>query len=138
MKKEILDRIIDRLKEYKDTEHYACDLGYTLFEGENLDGSFTYNTYAAEQWIKDNFRDIGPVVDELKFQFGENFMKNYNPFDNPEKFMVLIILEVASYLISRCKLVQDNWDNKIVLDEEIINTLSEQLEEQKSSSEIYA
>lgn len=137
MKKEIIGRIIDKLYDYEDTKHYACDLGYALFEGENMDGTFTYSTYEAKEWIKNNFDDIGEVWEELTFQFGSDFLKNYNLFDNPEKFMVLIILESASYLISRCKLIDDNWNSEITLDKKTIKTLEKQLKELDNGSGIY-
>lgn len=137
MKKDIIERIIDKLYDYEGTEIYACDLGYKLFEGENSDGTFTYSTYEAKQWIKENFDDIGEVWKELQFQFGGDFLKDYNMFDNPEKFMVLIILESASYLISKCKLIEDNWNDEITLDKKTIETLKEQIKELDDGCSIY-
>lgn len=137
MKKDIIGRIIDKLYDYEGTEVYACDLGYTLFEGENIDGSFTYNTYEAKEWIKENWDDIGEVWEELQFQFGGDFLKDFNAFDNPEKFMVLIILESAGYLIGKCKLIEDNWNNKITLNKKNIETLKKQLKELDDDGLIY-
>ena len=137
MKKDIIERIIDKLDEYKDCEIYGCDLSYTLFEGENVDGTFTYNTYEAKQWIKSYYDDIGEVWEELQFNFDKEYLMQFNMFDNPEKFMVLIILESASYLISRCKLISDNWDNTIILDENNIKILTEQLKELDDGGSIY-
>lgn len=59
LKSDIIERIIDKLDEYKDCEMYGCDLGYTLFERENVDRTFTYSTQRAKEWIKDFFDDIG-------------------------------------------------------------------------------
>lgn len=137
MKKDIIERIIDKLYDYEGTEVYACDLGYKLFEGENIDGTFTYSSYEAKQWVKENFDDIGEVWEELQFQFGGDFLKDYNMFDNPEKFMVLIILESASYLIGKCKLIEDNWNDEITLDKKTIETLKEQLKELDDGCSIY-
>lgn len=137
MKKDIIERIIDRLYDYEETKVYACDLSYKLFEGENIDGTFTYSTYKAKEWVKDNFDDIGEVWEELQFQFGSDFLKDFNMFDNPEKFMVLIILESASYLIGKCKLIEDNWNSKITLDKKTIKTLKEQLKELDDNDSIY-
>lgn len=137
MKKDIIERIIDKLYDYEGTEVYACDLGYKLFEGENIDGTFTYSSYEAKQWVKENFDDIGEVWEELQFQFGGDFLKDYNMFDNPEKFMVLIILESASYLIGKCKLIEDNWNDEITLDKKTIETLKEQLKELDDGYSIY-
>ena len=63
MKEDIIKRIIDKLYDYEGSEFYGADLAYSLFEGENIDGSFTYNSYEAKEWIRDNF-DEG--IRELK------------------------------------------------------------------------
>lgn len=137
MKKDIINRIIGKLYDYEDKKIYSCDLAYKLFEGENIDGSFTYNSFEAKEWIKQNFDDIGEVWEELKFQFGDDFLSNYNLFDNPEKFMVLIIIEVASYIISRCKFIDDNWDKEITLNKKTIKTIEKQLKELDNNLSIY-
>lgn len=51
--------------------------------------------------------------------------------------MVLIILESASYLVGRCKLISDNWDNTIILDKNNIKILTEQLKELDDGNGIY-
>lgn len=137
MKKEIIEKIIDKLTDYEDTTQYACDLAYTLFESENVDGTFTYSTYEAKEWIKNNFEEIGEVWEELKFSFGADFLSNYNLFDNPEKFMVLIILESASHLLSKCKYIDDNWNNEVTLSKKVITTLKNQLKELDNGGAIY-
>ena len=129
---------MEKLEEYQDTEHYACDLGYTLFEAENIDGTFTYNYFETMNWIKTYFEDIGEVWEELQFQFGSDFLVKYNPFNNPEQFMCLIIIESASYLISRCKTINNNWNDKIVLDNNTIKNIKEELKELERSEYIYA
>ena len=37
--------IADHLENYSDQSIYGCDLGYTITEGINIDGSCTYSTY---------------------------------------------------------------------------------------------
>ena len=137
MKKEILKRIIDRLYNYKDIKMYACDLAYALFESENVDGTFTYSSYEAKEWIKHYFDEIGEVWEELKFQFGSEYLMDFNPFDNPEKFMVLVILESASYILGQCKFIQNNWNNEIILNNKNIKTIEKQLKELDDDSSIY-
>lgn len=142
MKKDIIGRIIDRLYDYEDVKVYGADLAYTLFESENMDGTFTYNTYEAKEWIKQNFDEIGEVWEELKFQFGSEYLSEYlvdfNPFDNPEKFMVLVILKSASYILGKCKTVEDNWNNEIVLTKENIKKIEKELKELDVNSSIYS
>lgn len=138
MKKDIIKRIIDKLYDYEDVKVYGADLAYTLFESENMDGTFTYNTYEAKEWIKQNFDEIGEVWEELKFQFGSEYLVDFNPFDNPEKFMVLVILESASYILGKCKTVEDNWNNEIVLTKENIKKIEKELKELDVNSSIYS
>lgn len=138
MKKDIIKRIIDRLYDYEDTKVYACDLAYSLFESENIDGTFTYSSYEAKEWIKNNFDEIGEVWEELKFQFGSEYLMDFNPFDNPEKFMVLVILESASYILGQCKTVQDNWDNEMTLTKENIKKIEKELKELDNNNSIYS
>lgn len=127
LKKDIIERIKEHLYDYKDVKVYGADLAYTIFEGENIDGTFTYNTYTAEQWIKIYFEDIGEIYEELKFQFDADFLTQYNPFDNPEKFMVLIILEGAGYILGQCKTVEENWDNEFELTEDKIKNIIDEM-----------
>lgn len=138
MKKDIIKRIIDRLYDYEDTKVYACDLAYSLFESENIDGTFTYSSYEAKEWIKNNFDEIGEVWEELKFQFGSEYLMDFNPFDNPEKFMVLVILESASYILGQCKTVQNNWDNEMTLTKENIKKIEKELKELDNNNSIYS
>ena len=137
MKNEIIGRIIDKLNDYEESEVYSCDLAYTLFEDENIDGTFTYNTYEAKEWIKSNWEEIGEVWEELNFQFDSEFMNKNNPFENPESFMVIIILESASYLLSCCEFIDKHWNDKITLSKKNIKTITNQLKELDNGAGIY-
>lgn len=129
IKEYVIDQLIDKLYDYEDVESYGCDLAYTLYEGENADGSITYSTYEAKQWISKYFDDLDEIVEELNFQFGKDFMANYNPFENPERFMVVIVIEVASYLLGQCKTIEKNWNNEFKLIKSKINKIKKELEE---------
>lgn len=138
MKKDIIGRIIDRLYDYEDVKVYGTDLAYTLFESENIDGTFTYSSYEAKEWIKNNFDELGEVWEELRFQFGVDYLNNYNLFEDPEKFMVLVILESAGYILGQCKTVQDNWDNEMILTKENIKKIEKELKELDDDKSIYS
>lgn len=137
MKHDIIKRIIGKLYDYEDTTEYGCDLAYTLFEGENIDGSFTYNAHEAKEWIKDNYDDISEVYEELIANFGTDYLKDFNMFDNPEKFMVLIILEAANYILGRCPLIEEFWNDQLTLTKENIKTLEKQLNDLDDGGAIY-
>lgn len=108
------EMISDALDDYKDHSRdvYGAELAYTLFEGQNIDGSVTYSTYAAKEFIKEHWDAAGDYHEYMKENFGE---VTHNPFDNPEAFQVGMLLEGAQQLLSDCAIVQENWNNNIEL-----------------------
>jgi hypothetical protein len=131
IKNEIIESLKDKLQDYKDTEEYACDLGYTLYQEEDADGCIFANTQESIDWIKNNYEDIGEIWEELKFNFGNKYMAQFDPFDNPEKVALIIYLEVASYLLGQCETIQDYWNSKIQLTDKNIKKISKELDELK-------
>ena len=129
IKNEVIDKLIEELENYRDTEHYGCDLAYDLFEGYNVDGTITYSACKAYEWVKNNFDDLDEIVEEIQ----ANGLKIPNVFDNPENFMVVIYLEVASYVMGQCDFISDNWDSTVVLNDVNINKIKKQLEELKDN-----
>lgn len=95
LEKDVLSRMIDNLDELEGRDGYVSDLAFTLFEGENIDGSMTYSTYKAEQWIAEHFHDLADVVEDMEADWDIT----PNPFSNPEKFMVQVVLYLAEQLV---------------------------------------
>ena len=129
VKEEIIERLED-LKGYEES-HYICDLSYTLFESENVNGAYFCSNYTAKEWVNKNFEYIGEIAEEIKFQFDSDYANKIllDIFDNPDRFIVVIVLEVASYLISRCDTAEKYWDHETTLTNEILNNLIEEIEE---------
>ncbi len=127
VKEEIIEKLED-LKGYEES-HYMCDLGYTLFESENVSGAYFSDSNTAKKWVNKNFEYIGEVAEEIKFQFDSDYANKIllDVFDNPDRFVVVIVLEVASYLISKCDTADKYWNEEITLTDEIINRLIEEL-----------
>lgn len=113
LKQWLIEEIKEHLYNYEDCEVYACDLAYTIFEGENIDGSYTCSTYQAKEWIKKYWDDIGEVIEEIKFQLGSEYIPNV--FDEPEKFQVVVILEGASFILSQSDYISKHWNDRIKL-----------------------
>ena len=126
IKNEVIKKLIVKLDDYKDTTVYASDLAYTLFEEYNVDGSITYSIYEAKKWISSNFDDLSEIVDEIQYEG----LEVPNIFNEPEKFMVIIYLEVANYLLDQCQIIADNWNNKLILNNNIIKIIKKELKEQ--------
>lgn len=129
VKREIIERLED-LKGYEES-HYICDLGYTLFEPENVNGAYFCSNYTAKKWVNKNFEYIGEVAEEIKFQFDSDYASKVllDVFDNPDRFIVVIVLEVANYLISRCDTADKYWNDETTLTDDILNNLIDEIKE---------
>lgn len=122
----VKDFIVDNLPEYEGKEVYACDLAYTITEGINADGSATYSRQKAVDYIKEWFDEAAEVYQYQVENYGQ---ASQNPFENPEAWMVCMIIEGVSAIFSQCTVIDDNWNNEIELTEEIIKTILEEVQE---------
>ena len=119
--------IIDHIEDWEGETKYACDLGGYLTEGPNVDGSLTYSTYMAKEYIREWWYEAGEYWEYEKNNFGENL---HNPFDNPEAYMVCMVIEGVNAILSRCQYIEDNWNDEITLNEDTIKMIIEQVNEQ--------
>ena len=119
------DFIKNELYNREGSAYYVCDLGNTLTEYINMDRSATYSRYKAEEYIKYWWNDAGDV---LQYYY-ENTGVCVNPFDEPEKFHVLMIIEGVNSLLSQCEIIDKNWDGEITLTEENINTIIDEIKD---------
>lgn len=126
----VIDLLVKKLEDYEDTKVYACDMAYTLLEQYDVDGSITYNTFNAIEWLKDNIQDIYDFLPTIKFEYGDEFYAKLciDILENPEKAMVIICLEKANEIMANLKFINDNWNNEIVLNKENINIIKKELE----------
>lgn len=121
----VKDLLLDELENYRGNTIYGCDAWYELLEGYNVDGTITYSTYKAKEWLKEYFDDLGEVVEDYHANTGELL----NPFENVERFMVIVVMEVAYKLLIKTKFAYDNWDEEVMLDEKTIKTITSELNE---------
>ena len=121
----VKEEIEIRLKDLVGNNVYLEDLGYRLFEYENCNGTYSYNRYDSIQWIKDYFEELDEIVEEYEIEFGDSVP---NPFGEPEKFQIVIILYIANRLTSNA-IYNTNLDidSEIELTNDIINTILEVL-----------
>lgn len=116
--------IISRLNDYKGGNYYGCYLAYTLFEGENANGSVFCNTYKTKEYIKDNFDLFGDFLEHWIANTGGTEL---NPFLEPEKCHVIFLLEAAQSILSQCDFIDRNWNSKFELTETAIECISEEV-----------
>ena len=121
--KDLKSQIIERLNDYKGTNIYGADLAYTLFEGENSNGSVLCNTYLTKEFIKNNFDLFADFSEHYKDNFGDNL----NIFAEPEKAHVILLLEAAQMVLSNLDTVDEFWNDSKELTEELINSIVEEL-----------
>ena len=120
---ELIETIISRLNDYKGTINYMCDLSSILFESENKDCTVLYNTYRTKEFIKENFDLFGQLVEYAK----DNMGITLNPFNEPEKAHVWLLLEASQYLLSQCKTVDKFWNDEKELTPNLIKQLTKEL-----------
>ena len=120
---DLRNTIIDRLNDYKNTEVYGSELAYTLFEGENANGSVLCNTYKTKEFIKNHFDLFADFSEYYKDNFGESL----DIFAEPEKAHVILLLEAAQVVLSNLNTVNEFWNDSKELTEELINAIIEEL-----------
>lgn len=118
--------ILDEIEDYEGSDVYGADLGIDLTEGINADGTFTYSTEKAKKYLQDWWADAAEYSEYEEMNFGQRS----NPFENVEAFIARMVIEGVRTILSRCKFVDDKWNDKFELTEDVITTIKEQVEEQ--------
>lgn len=133
IKEFVKDELIYRLEELKgfNENKYIDDLGYSLFETENINGAYFSNSKTAKEWVNEHFPYIREIAEEIRFQFDADYANKVllDVFNDPDRLIVVIVLEVANYLISRCETSEKYWNYTITLTDEILNNLIEEITE---------
>ena len=119
------EHLLEKLKEYESTSEYACDLGYKLCEDENVNGTLTFSTYEAKQYLKEWWDECGEYLEYENFNFGEN---RHNPFENPEAFMVCMVIAGVNSILCQCESINEAWNDKVELNEKFLEKLRGELE----------
>ncbi|MCL2321022.1 MAG: hypothetical protein FWC47_02825 [Oscillospiraceae bacterium] len=115
----LLEKISDALDDYEGAIVYSCDLALKLFEGENANGSVSCSSYEAKEFIRQYWDDAGEIFDDWKSNIGESL----NPFENPESFQVIMLLEGARDVLSQSSFLDDHWNDEFELTRDVIKTI---------------
>lgn len=120
---------IDALEEMKGCCHqtYGCDLAYELTEEINVNGSATFSTYAAREYIKFWWDEAAQVYEYQKQNYGEAL---HNPFENPEAFHVCMIIEGVNALCANCPTIDAAWNSGLLLTDRVINKIIREIRAQ--------
>ena len=127
LEKWIVEDMIDRLDNVEELGGYVCDLAYLLYEEDNYNGVITgYACYSdAKEWIEQFWVELKEEMEDYQF----NFSEYPNPFENECVFMVKIVLNAASRLITESEWVQENWNEEVEYTEEVIKQIKAELQE---------
>ena len=128
LEKSVLSMMIVNLDDMEGREGYVSDLAFDLFEGENMNGTITYDREEAQEWIAELFHDMGDVIEEMAAEWD----MTPNPFSNPEAFQVQVVIFIASRLIDCSDFVARRYEEEcdtITYDTETIETIKQEWKE---------
>lgn len=120
--------IYDHIDDYRGQKVYPCDLGFTLTEGPNCDGTLTYSREEAKEYLREWWDEADDYFDYAKGNFG----MVQNPFENPEAYMVCMVIEGVRSLIDQAFMVLDIDSCEMV---ELTGDLIEQITEKVNEND---
>lgn len=95
----VAEMIIDELDYQKGNSIDLTEgLAFTLFDEYNRNGSYTYSTYEAREWLFENAFEIAEMQDSGYYDGIIDFEQF---FANPEALQVQIIITIADELLSQ-------------------------------------
>lgn len=134
----IKEFIVEQLEGREGNEYYLCDIGMTLSESENADGSWYCSAYQAKREIIDNWDFCGSFYEYYKDNFGDtNGLQN--PFENEEGFhcamMIFAVNNAFNYAVDNSQNYCDyeKWNEEIEITEEFILEIKEALKNLEES-----
>lgn len=131
MKNYVIDLLINKLNDYKDEKVDTLDISYKLLEEYNIDGSITYNVFKAQKWIKDNFNYMYDFLNNYREKYSDEALGYLalDIFNNSEKAMVIICLDIADDIMKNLDIVKNN--DEIILNDENIKIIEKELEKER-------
>lgn len=119
---------------YEGESIYLCDLGWELTRDANASGSLTYSSALAREYLKEWNDEAAEYWDFEQSEYGKHYQ---NQFDNPEAYMVCMVIHgvnrLIDYAIDELGL-GDKWNDKVELTEELIKQIVEKVNEFNESS----
>ena len=123
---EIIEMLKDSLEDYEDMEVYTSDIGYTLLETTNMNGTVEFSRKATYDKFSAYSDEYSSAWNTMEENWGG---VDFNPFDQPEKVDAAIYLETASTILNMLPSLTDLDIEEIVLDKGMIDKLKKELDE---------
>lgn len=120
------DYIAEHLGGYEGQRVYTSDLGWIVTEGPNADGTLTYSRELAKDYLREWWYEASDYFQYEK----DNFGTPQNPFENPEAYMVCMVIEGCRSLIDNALNTLDvDWNDEIELTADLIEKIKGAVEE---------
>lgn len=110
---------------YVGRPYYGSDLGNCLTEGPNMDGSLTMSMHDAMEYLIEWWWECADYFNYEKDNFGDHI---HNPFENPEAYMVCMVINGVDDLLAQCSVIDEHWSDKFELTEELASQICEEIE----------
>lgn len=120
--------IADNIDEHEGEKVYLCDFGFALTEYPNCNGTLTYSREEAKDYIREWWDEADDYFQYEK----DNFGTSRNPFENPEAYMVCMVIEGVRTLIDRAITalgLDDQWNDEVELTADLIAKIKGAVEE---------
>ena len=115
--------IAEHIDYYKGQSVYLCDLGSHITMDANMNGSLTYSAEEAREFLNAWSGDAADYWKWEKWMLGENL---HNPFDNPEEYMVCMVIAGVDYLIDQTIAnigMAELWNEQVKLTSKIVRKI---------------
>lgn len=121
---DIKENIINRLEELEGNEYYVSDIGFTLTETENANGSWYCSAWKAEQEVAEHFRQYDAIAEYMRDEFEDRT----NPLLETELFhcKAMICLYEQAFNCAVCDMPE--WNDQITVDAAFIDRVKEALQ----------
>lgn len=116
--------IEDNLSQYIGGQFFAGELGWEITQGPNADGTLTYSTAIAKEYLREWWNDAADYFNYSVSEYGTP----PNVFENPERYMVCMVTSGVNILLSQCEFIQNNWNTEFILTEEVVNKIIKELD----------
>ena len=126
LKKWAAEHCIDRLEELEGAEINMSELATELTENENMNGTVFMSTQESWDFISQNRYDAGDVLEEWVSETGTC---KPNPLSEPGAFCVLLLEHYVREVLDACPSVESFGEGKQELTREMIDALTEDLEQ---------
>lgn len=107
-RQELLNVIIDKLKDLQGSDIYACDLHHEIFNTDY----FIIGRYEAEQWLINN-GGIFNAIETIKEFEQSNFGQVSTDLSEPEKVCNMYVYILGEEILGESELLREYWDDRL-------------------------